>query len=195
MTTKRAKILTDEQFENLRDIVAMGLNPKRDAVILAMSFKCGLRSKEIAGLRWSDVLDATGNLIPAGGLIELSSSITKGNKSDTKVFMHPMLREALENMKSDNAASSDTIIQASRGGVMSPNNVTVYLFNMYRKAGLQGCSSHTGRRTFGTNLARKCNTLGGSIADVQELLRHADIRTTRAYIDPSDTQKKLIMAL
>jgi integrase len=191
MAIKRAKTLTDEQFENLLSLISFGLHPERDRAMVGLSFKCGLRAMEIAGLRWRHVTDAMGVLLQPGSFIELGHDITKGAKPDTKVIMHPFVFEALTAIRSK--STSEWVIYAPRGGPMTANNVTVYLYNLYKRAGFEGCSSHTGRRTFGTALSRKCNLFGGSIADVQELMRHSDIRTTRIYIDPSETQRKLAM--
>lgn len=194
MAQRKAKTLDDTQFENLIDFVRVGKHPQRDIVMLGLSFKCGLRSKEIAGLTWHDVTDSQGRFIIPGETVLLGDHITKGSKPDTKVIMHKFVHDNLPNLRMLNK-SADTIMYAPRGGSMTANNVTVYLYQLYERAGLVGCSSHSGRRTFGTNLARRCNLHGGSIADVQELLRHADIRTTRQYVDPSDTQKALISSL
>jgi integrase len=61
----------------------------------------------------------------------------------------------------------------------------------YRHLGFVGCSSHSGRRTFITNAARKISTVGGSLRDVQELAGHSNLRTTQRYIDVNpDAQVK-----
>jgi integrase len=194
MAIKRAKTLDDAQFDILMSYLARGNNPLRDRVMFALSFKCGLRAKEIAGLNWSDVVDVQGNVYATGSVIDLSHKITKGGKVDSKIIMHPLVYDCLCELQK---SGTKVILPAPRtaDGRMTYNNVTVYMHAIYKSLGFQGCSSHSGRRTFGTKLARSCNLNGGSITDVQELMRHSDIRTTRIYIDPSDTQKNMIMGI
>jgi integrase/recombinase XerD len=63
----------------------------------------------------------------------------------------------------------------------------------YRHLGFSGCSSHSGRRTFITNAARKISTAGGSLKDVQELAGHSNLRTTQRYIDANpDAQVRVV---
>ena len=188
MAIKKAKTLSQEQFGDLIKLVGQGKHGHRDTVMLMLSFKCGLRACEIARLRWRDVTDARGNILPVGGTIELGHDITKGNRPDTSVYMHKLLFTALTALyKHTSPALSDRLMYGTHKGVrfMSVNNVTVYLFRLFERAGLNGCSSHSGRRTFITDLARVCNNFDNSIKDVQNLARHKDIRTTEAYIDVS----------
>ena len=60
----------------------------------------------------------------------------------------------------------------------------------YTELGFVGCSSHSGRRTFITNAARKISTVGGSLRDVQFLAGHSSLQTTQRYIE-GDTQAQV----
>jgi integrase len=61
------------------------------------------------------------------------------------------------------------------------------------RLGWEGYSSHSGRRTFVTNAARKVSLAGGSLKDVQALAGHADLKTTSRYIETDpDAQRKLV---
>jgi hypothetical protein len=78
---------------------------------------------------------------------------------------------------------------------MTPRSI-VHLFGlMYGELGLVGCSSHSGRRTFGTRAARKVVEAGGSLRDVQQLLGHKDLSTTQKYIDGSEEAKRRLVQL
>ena len=65
--------------------------------------------------------------------------------------------------------------------------------NWYKDLGFIGCSSHSGRRTFITNLAKKLNVVGGTLRDVQSLAGHSNLQTTQRYIEvDTDCQRKLV---
>jgi len=68
-----------------------------------------------------------------------------------------------------------------------------FINRAFRKIGLNGCSSHSGRRTFITRAARLVHRVGGSLRDVQLLAGHRSIQTTQRYIDgDTDAQRKLV---
>ena len=67
----------------------------------------------------------------------------------------------------------------------------IRIFHLYKRAGLLGASSHTGRRTFITNLANK----GVSVRLLQALAGHRNIGTTQAYIDVNDAMKRAAVEL
>lgn len=196
MSVKKANVLTPEQFERMFMLASTTKHPERDRVMLLLSYKCGLRSCEIARLPWSAVLDAEGTILPDNAWILLGQDITKGKKPDSKVLMHPDLRRALLDLRKKTPNQKYLMYAPqAKDGTMSVSNVTVYLYQMYQKFGFVGCSSHSGRRTFITTLSRICNTHGCSIKDVQQLARHSDIRTTEKYIDPSDRVATLAAAI
>ena len=76
---------------------------------------------------------------------------------------------------------------------MTALSIVVWFNRAYRYLGLDGCSSHSGRRTFITRAARLVHAAGGSLRDVQLLAGHASIQTTQRYIDgDTDAQRKLV---
>jgi len=78
---------------------------------------------------------------------------------------------------------------------MSPTAVAVWFQQLYGEDGLdlKGASSHSGRRTFVTKLAKKAVEAGGSLRDVQQLAGHASLQTTQRYIEGnSDAKRRMI---
>ena len=76
---------------------------------------------------------------------------------------------------------------------MSAQSVTNWFFNLYKKLGYEGCSSHSGRRTAITRWSRKISSVGGSLRDVQSLARHSSLQMTQRYIEVSeDAMRKVV---
>ena len=89
------------------------------------------------------------------------------------------------------------MIHSERGGSrgMRPGSVVNWFRGLYRELGLNGCSSHSGRRTFITNAARLVSKVGGSLRDVQQLAGHQSIEQTQVYIDGSARAKRRLIEL
>jgi len=74
-----------------------------------------------------------------------------------------------------------------------PRQAIVNMFQRwYRHLGFVGCSSHSGRRTFITNAARKISTVGGSLRDVQMLAVHTNLRTHAEYIEANPEAQRRV---
>jgi integrase/recombinase XerD len=159
-------------------------------VIFLLSAKAGLRAKEIASLTWRMVTDARGQI---GQAIHLENVASKG-QSGRVIPMSDELQTALAAYaKTTVAASSGFLIESERSTSMSPQAIVNLFWRWYRHIGFDGCSSHSGRRTFITNTARKISTVGGSLRDVQMLAGHTNLRTTQRYIDANpEAQMKIV---
>jgi integrase len=89
---KQAKIVDPRHVAKLLDHVAKSRHPERDRVMVLLSFKAGLRAKEIAGLSWAMVTDAGGEL---ADVISLQNRASKGKRGGRTIPMHPELAQAL----------------------------------------------------------------------------------------------------
>jgi integrase len=69
MPGRRAKILSVADVGDLLAFASCTRHPLRNAVMVLLSAKAGLRAAEIANLTWDMVVDGSGQI---GGLIELT---------------------------------------------------------------------------------------------------------------------------
>ena len=192
MSIKKAKILEDNQINFSLLHISQGENPERDQVLFLLSIRSGLRAAEIAGLRWIDVTNAEGSL---ADIISIGSHIGKGKK-DRVVPMHQDVRDALLALRM--LRPNDIYIAYSTHklhNTMSANAVTLWFKRLYEAMGFQGCSSHSGRRTVITALARRANLFDCSLKDVQRLAGHARLETTEGYIEYSDNVPEMVASL
>jgi integrase len=188
MAGKQAKILSDKQTRSLLVFASTSRNPRRNRLILLLSLKAGLRAGEIANLTWDMVVGPTGEI---GHVIELRDCAAK-KKSGRLIPIHPSLRTALAAWRKLTTGTGP-VIRSERGGPMTPVSIVNWFAIAYRAVGLEGCSSHSGRRTFITRAARLVHKAGGSLRDVQLLAGHRSIQTTQRYIDgDTDAQRKLV---
>jgi integrase len=191
MAGRQAKILTDGQLQAALRAARTTRYPERDRVMLLLSAKAGMRAAEIAGLTWAMVLDAGGHI---GSQIALSNHIAKKG-SGRSIPVHPRLRAALVPLLRRSRGQGH-VIKSERGEAMSPGGVVNWFRTFYAKLGLEGCSSHSGRRTFITLAARRAARVGGSIRDVQLLAGHRSLRHTQDYIEgDSRAQRRLVNLL
>lgn len=193
---KQAKVLTKQQVDALYLSLALTRDPERNRLIFLLSVKAGLRAKEIAGLTWGMVLDASGEM---SDQIALEDTASKGS-SGRLIPINKQLKHELQNLLEKVLTSSTVqlirnrrVIQTQRGKSTTPQVIVNMFKGWYTRAGLIGCSSHSGRRTFITNAAKKISTVGGSLRDVQWLAGHSSLQTTQRYIDgDSDARRKVV---
>jgi integrase len=191
MAGRQAKTITPVQMDALMQHIRGRKDAARCRVIILLSLRAGLRAAEIAKLEWPMVLDATGKV---GQTIELEDRIAK-KKHGRRIPIHPELRSALVALQR-RRFTDGPVICSRRGGHMKPNSLVNWFKSLYRELGFGGCSSHSGRRTFITQVARVIPQAGGSFRDVQLLAGHRSLVTTERYIDgDSHAQRKLVALL
>jgi integrase/recombinase XerD len=191
--SKQAKTLTQQELRRVLDYVATRKHSVRNRALLMTTHLSGMRVGEVASLRNSDVLDAEGNI---RNEIRLRAEQTKGNEARV-VFVNDKLRKELEQyIGTASKGKMNTLdkffySQKRSSDGFTANTLTQFFHYLYKRAGIDGASSHSGRRTFITNLAAK----GVGVRVLMSLAGHKNISTTQAYIDVNDDMKRKAVEL
>lgn len=190
MKRQPARVLEPADVRRLMTRATRRRHHLRDKTIILLSFKAGLRACEIAGLTWPMALRTDGRIADH---LSISKHIAKYG-SGRRVPLHPDLKDALaKHHRAVGRPSEGAVIQSERGGHMTARSIVNWFHRAYAELGLDGCSSHSGRRTFITRSARIIAKVGGSLRDVQELAGHRALSTTERYIEGDrDAQRKLV---
>ena len=193
MLKKQAKVLSDAQVKMvLKYLESCERNAIRNQVMFLLSLH-GLRAKEIAELQINMVVNTDGDI---ADVISLEDKASKG-KSGRVIPINKSLRVLLADYIGRRTQSlSEFVIKTERSEKFSANAVAVFFKRLYKKLGLVGCSSHSGRRTFITNCARRTSAVGGSLRDVMALVGHKNLGTTQRYVDVNaEAQRALVDGL
>ena len=192
---KQAKTLNKNQIKMLGDPLINSRNGLRDQTIFYLSTKAGLRAKEIALVKWSMVMNSDGSV---GDYLHLTNASSKG-KSGRIVPLNKDLKNNLsmmvEQRKDEIGFNPELsfIVITERSSSTSPQAIVNQFQRWYRRFGLIGCSSHSGRRTFITETSKRISTVGGSLRDIQMMVGHSSLQTTQRYIEAdSDSQRRVV---
>jgi integrase/recombinase XerD len=186
-----AKSLTAAELEQVLAYTATQPYAQRNRAMLLMTVAAGLRVSEVAGLTLGDVLDSKGTV---RGEVYLARDRVKHGHART-IYINSRLQQEL-------AAYIDTrptkdpalpLFPSHRGPrcSFSPNTLAQHFYWLYRRAGVSGASSHSGRKTFLTSLASQ----GVSVFVLASLAGHKSIATTQRYITVNDEVKRRAVEL
>jgi len=192
---KQSKILTDKQVKTMLlhlSTTRMGL---RNQLIFLLSAKSGLRAKEVSQLKWSMVVNSEGTVSNTIHLTDVASKGKSGRviplNKDVKGLLVRLFED--ESKRHDYDVNTSFVIRTERSKSTSAQSIVNMFANWYKDLGFVGCSSHSGRRTFITNLSKKIGLVGGTLRDVQSLAGHSNLQTTQRYIEvDTDCQRKLV---
>jgi integrase/recombinase XerD len=178
----QARTLNEQEIQQVLDHIGTRKHALRDQTMLLVSHLSGMRVGEIAALTVGHVLD-TGHQIRAE--IRLTAAQTKGKHPRT-VFLNKRLREVLasyvETIRTDDPERALFPTQKNPRKGFSSNSLTQHFANFYEGAGLDGATSHSGRRTYATNIASQ----GVGLRVLMRLMGHRNVSTTAVYIDAND---------
>lgn len=187
---KQARVLTDLEFKRLMAIVGQAKYGRRNRLALMLSHLAGLRVGEIAALTVRDVVDHDGKVREQ---IRLRGEIAKGGHARV-VFVNEKLRREIERYRVGYAADREPnapLLLTQKKTPFSANTLCQLMAQIYRQAGLDGATSHSGRRWFITRLAHS----GVSTKVIMTLAGHKNLTTTQRYIDVRDEMMKAAVDL
>ena len=190
--SKQAKTLSIPQANAVLAMLEQTRHPVRNRVVFLLSMKAGLRAKEIAGLKWSMLTDSAGALSTE---IHLTNAASKGAHGGRVIPLNKELRRELAKLLLESTAWAEFVIATERADRTSAQAIVNLFSGWYRALGFNGCSSHSGRRTFVTAAARKISTVGGSLRDVQALAGHSSLSTTQRYIESDGMAQRRVVDL
>ncbi len=185
----QAKVLNDKELKRVQAVIAAKKHAARNKTMLLLTFWAGMRVGEVAALLVGDVLDADGKVRDQ---IRLTAAQTKGSNSRIVVLPQKLQAELAsylaDRFETQNlvavayAASDKPLFVTQKHTTFSANSLAQHFSIIYAEAGLIGASSHSGRRSFITNLANK----GVGVRVLMQLASHKHLSTTQRYIDCND---------
>lgn len=180
---KQARVLTDAEFKRLMAVVGQGKHAARNRMAFMLSYLAGLRVGEIAALKVADIADGEGQVREQ---LRLSAAITKGGHARV-VFLNERLRKEISRFLTEctpeaGRLHSSPLLFTQKKTAFSANTLCQLMGLLYRQAGLDGATSHSGRRWFITRLAHA----GVSAKVIMVLAGHKNLSTTQRYIDVND---------
>jgi integrase/recombinase XerD len=180
----QAKTLTPAELEQVLSYIEKQNFALRNRVMLLTGMWSGMRVSEIASLSVGDVMNANGSVKAE---VRLSAEQTKGRHPRT-VFFPEKLRVELQhylNQRNPLNLKHPLFITAGHRG-FTASVMTQHFYWLFKKAGIDGASSHSMRRSFITNLASK----GIGVRVLASLAGHRSIAVTQRYIDVHDDMKR-----
>ena len=186
----QAKTLSEKDLKILLATISSKRHNARNRAMVLMSVWAGMRVGEIAALRLGDVIAADGSVKDQ---INLTADQTKGHRGRVVMLgdrLRKELRSYIDTLKHKDVEHPLFYSQRTRSG-FSANTLCQHFATLYRDAGLDGASSHSGRRTFITTLANK----GVGVRVLMALAGHRNMSTTQRYIDLNDEMMKVAVNL
>jgi len=181
----QAKTLTQAELRQVLGYIATNhKHAARNRAMLLLTHWAGLRVGEVAALKISDVANTDGTVREE---VRLLAQQTKGNHART-VYMGARIRKELAQYLAtvNTTDKNKPLFYTQKRAGFTANTLTQHFYHLYKAAGIEGASSHSGRRSYLTALADK----GISIHILKSLAGHRSIATTAKYLYSSPTQLK-----
>lgn len=190
----KATVPTDTELKRLVAITKSTHHSKRNAALVAVSYRLGFRAKEVAALSIKDVLNDRYQIRDE---CLLHTSMTKGGRARVAYLSNVGLRQSLISYLDDRRSEEGMLFNleaplflSQKGGYFTPNTMQQLLGHLHQQAGIQNGRSHSGRRWFATELISK----GVDIKSVSVLMGHSSVSMTAQYVQDNPQRLRRIAA-
>lgn len=195
----QARTLNEKELNLLLLYINTTKHAARNRAMVLMTFFGGMRIGEVAATKIGDVLAADGTI---KNEIRLTAEQTKGKHARTVILADKLRKELLNYLQqrfgtkqlialncTDKMGKALFNTQKREG--FTANTACYHFHMLYKAAGLDGASSHSGRRSFLTRLSAKAVPL----KVLMELAGHRQAQTTMRYINVTTDMKKAAVEL
>lgn len=170
-------IVTPQEFRDLLEELSV-----RDRAMVLLAGSIGLRRSELIALTWGDLNEETLEVTVRRSCVRNRIGNTKTEGSARPVPLHPLVLDALLEWKKESAYRESThfLFASARMDGEKPLSPDSILKRSIRpalvRAGIVG--KQIGWHSFRHSLATNLRSMGVDLKVAQELLRHANSRTT-----------------
>lgn len=187
-----ARPLTERDVERLLHLCAKTRYPLRNQIIVLLTFDAGLKIGEISRLTRGDMMQ--------DGLWINQLRIAHKRRSRLVPMTDRLFSLCLEMARITPGTPDSPLVLSERrddnNAPMRSDSIAYFLYRLFAKAGLDGASSHSGRKSFVTQaLALTRLVPGVTVQDVQSISGLGAINQLTRYL-PSmgdiKTRRKLI---
>ena len=195
----QARTLSEKELNLLLLYINTRRHAARNRAMVLMTYWGGMRIGEVAATKISDVLTLDGDIKHE---IRLTAAQTKGRHARTVVLADKLRKELQLYLQQrfdtkrlvevSYRIDMDTALFATQQREEFTANTACYnMWMLYKGAGLNGASSHSGRRSFLTQLSAKSVPL----KVLMELAGHRQAQTTMRYVDVTMDMKRAAVEL
>jgi integrase len=173
---REPEVLSPDEFRQLLPHLET-----RERAMIMLAGSTGLRRSEMFALRWSDVCLTTMQVHVTKGVVRNHFGATKTPASRKPVPLHSSVAAALLEWRSESMypIDADFLFPSIRLSGRQPLFPDMVMTKIIRPAVLRaGIAKKIGWHTFRHSLATNLRSLGVDVKVAQELLRHANSRTT-----------------
>ena len=174
MEQKEPRVLDRREYEVLLRACS---HHARDSAVIELLLQTGLRLSEVAHLRVDDV-ELPGRIGRDPDTVGRLHILSKGRKDRWVPLNYKVCRALKTWLETRPGVGSGALFITKFGEAIGPRAIQHLVGKYLAEASIRGASVHTLRHTFATHHVAQ----GTSLRTVQEVLGHADLKTTSIYV-------------